>query len=120
MTEFILLRSVGMTKDEFVPFDADELILDKDYVIGIMSLVEKRWNANGTPKKFIYGIKVFKVALRATPDFMFKNFWKQILIFINMLQYENGKAQAKSRGESWIDVMELIPDKINEGDFDLK
>lgn len=107
-----------MTKD-FVPFDADELLLDKSYVLGVMKLVEKRWTANGTSKKFLIGMKAFRFALKATPDFMFKNFWKQILMFINMLMFENAKTQAKSRGEAWVDVLEKIPTKIDKGDFDL-
>jgi hypothetical protein len=34
--------------------------------------------------------------------------------------YENGKAQAKSRGESWVNVLEKIPTKIEKGNFDLE
>lgn len=101
------------------PLDPDELILDKSYVIGIMKLVLERWNENGTELKFRLGLRAFLIALKATPDFMFRNFWKQILIFINMLQYENGKAQAKSRGEKWIEVLEKIPKEIDDGKFDL-
>jgi len=100
-------------------FDADELILSKSYVLGVLKLVEKRWQDNGTPKKFILGLKAFRAGLKYTPNNIFETFWKQILEFLNMLMYENGKAQAKSRGEMWVDVLELIPTKINEGNFDL-
>jgi len=101
------------------PFDADELVLSKSYVAGVLRLVEKRWNENGTEKKMVYGIKCFRLALRITPEPIFQTFWKQILEFMNMLMFENGKAQAKSRGESWVNVLEMIPTKINEGNFDL-
>lgn len=104
---------------EFEPFDADELFLDKKYIVGLLKLIEKRWRSNGTPLKFVFGLKAFRIGLRATPDRIFKEFWKQILQFINMLMYENAKHQAKSRGESWVDILEQIPDKINEGSFDL-
>ena len=104
---------------EFEPFDSDELFLDKKYIVGILKLIERRWKKNGTPLKFIFGLKVFRIGLRASPERIFKEFWKQILQFINMLMYENAKHQAKSRGEVWVDILEQIPDKINEGSFDL-
>lgn len=105
---------------EIEPFDADELFLDKKYIVGILKLIERRWKNKGTPLKFIIGLKAFRIGLRATPDRIFKEFWKQILQFINMLMYENAKHQAKSRGEAWVDILEQIPDKINEGSFDLE
>lgn len=104
---------------EFKPFDADELFLDKKYIVGLLKLIEKRWQNKGTPLKFIIGLKAFRIGIRATPDRIFKEFWKQILQFINMLMYENAKYQAKSRGEAWVDILEQIPDKITEGSFDL-
>lgn len=106
-------------KDKFERFDADELVLSRKYVIGVLVLVEKRWKANGTSPKFLLGLKAFRFALKFTPEPIFQTFWKQMLEFINMLMYENGKAQGKSRGESWVDVLEQIPTKIEEGNFDL-
>ncbi|HSA76446.1 MAG TPA: hypothetical protein VLE02_02765 [Nitrosarchaeum sp.] len=100
-------------------FDADELQLSKKYVIGILILIERRWKSTGTDTKFIMGLKAFRIALKFTPEPIFKTFWKQVLEFLNMLMYENGKAQAKSRGESWVNVLELIPTKIEQGNFDL-
>ena len=100
-------------------FDADELVLSKNYVIGILKLIEKRWQNTDTDSKFILGLKAFRIALRWTPEPIFKTFWKQVLEFLNMLMYENGKAQAKSRNEQWANVLELIPTKINQGNFDL-
>lgn len=100
-------------------FDADELILSKKYVVGVLKLVEVRWKDNGTSSKFVLGLKAFRFGLKMTPEPIFQSFWKQILEFLNMLQYENGKAQARSRGESWVNVLEQIPTKIEEGNFDL-
>ena len=100
--------------------DPDELLLDKFYVIGILKLIEKRWKSNGTNQRFIIGLKAFRFALKLTPDNIFKTFWKQILQLINMLQFENAKAGAKSRGETWVKVLEQLPDTINEGKFDLE
>lgn len=100
-------------------FDADELVLSKNYVIGVLKLVEKRWKETNTDYKFIAGLKAFRFGLKITPEPIFQTFWKQILEFMNMLMYENGKAQAKSRGESWANVLELIPTKIEQGNFDL-
>ena len=104
---------------EFIQFDPDELFLDKMYVVGLLKLIEKRWKKNGTPLKFIIGLKAFRIGLRVTPDKIFKEFWKQILQFLNILMYENAKHQARSRGETWIEVLEKIPEKITEGTFDL-
>ena len=104
---------------DFKPFDADELFLDKRYIVGVLKLIERRWKNKGTPLKFVIGLKAFRIGLRATPDKIFKEFWKQVLQFINMLMYENAKHQAKSRGEAWVDILEQIPDKITEGSFDL-
>lgn len=106
-------------KEKFERFDADELMLSRKYVIGVLVLVEKRWKETGTSSKFIFGLKAFRIALKLTPEAIFQTFWKQMLEFINMLMYENAKSQAKSRGESWVNVLEQIPTKIQEGSFDL-
>lgn len=108
-----------MNENDFKPFDADELILSKKYVIGVLKLVEKRWKDTKTDGKFILGLKAFRIGLKWTPEPIFQTFWKQVLEFLNMLMYENGKAQAKSRGESWVNVLEKIPTKIQKGNFDL-
>ena len=100
-------------------FDADELVLSKNYIIGVLKLIEKRWKETNTDAKFILGLKAFRIALRFTPEAIFQTFWKQVLEFMNMLMYENGKAQAKSRGEQWANVLEMIPTKIQQGNFDL-
>lgn len=99
--------------------DADELVLDKMYVVGVMKLIEKRWKDNDTALQFRIGLKAFRLALKLTPDVIFKTFWKQVLSFINALLYENAKGQARSRGERWVEVLEQIPSKIDSGDFDL-
>lgn len=99
--------------------DPDELFLDKDYVRGVIKKVIKRWENNDTPRTYVAGLKAFNLGLRWTPDKVFRNFWKQILQFINMLLMENAKAGAKDREESWVNVLEQIPSKIDSGDFDL-
>lgn len=105
--------------EKFIPLDPDELVLEKDYVLGVLKLVGRRWEENGTELRFRIGLKAFRFGLKATPEKIFANFWKQILMFINLLLYENGKAQAKQRGEKWIDVLGQIPSIIDEGRFDI-
>ena len=100
--------------------DPDELFLSKDYVRGVLLLIIKRWQNNGTNTAFIVGLKAFRWALGRTPDEIFKTFWRQILMLMNDLMMENAKAQAKTLGEKWVNVLEKLPTRIEKGDFDIE
>ncbi len=101
------------------PLDPDELALPKERVVEILKLIVSRWENNGTSRLYVLALKGFRLAIKATPDNIFKTFWKQTLMFVNELLYENGKAQGRSRGEVWVSILDSAKSKIAKGDFDL-
>ena len=99
-------------------FDPDALKLSKQYVIDLCDKVIKRWKGNGTDIKFILGLYTFKSGLKVVPDSTFDYVWRMLLKFINYLQMENAKAQAKSLNEKWADTLGKIHSEVDKGEFD--
>ena len=99
-------------------FDADQLRLSKDQIIGLMDSVRKRWLKNKRKNiRYIVALTALKTAVQITPDMVLQVIWGDLVRLTNEMISYNAMQRLKGEMPKTADMVKIAEEKIESGDL---
>ena len=99
-------------------FDPDKLLLSKEQLFRLISIVQKRWSKNKKANtQYLIGLTAFKAGMYLTPDGVIKKIWHDLVLLTNEMITYNQMQRMKNEIPNTEDMIKIFEKKIESGEL---
>lgn len=99
-------------------FNPDELLLSKEQLFQLISIVQKRWSKNKRANaQYLIGLTAFKAGMYLTHDDIIKKIWHDLVLLTNEMISYNQMQRLKKEMPNTKDMIKIFERKIDSGEL---